>query len=70
MSNQKIAAGQHEFSGWEEAQEYHFENGLTDGLPIIPPTVERVRAMLDYVGLAADSVIGIEATRQKRFTAE
>ncbi len=46
------------------------ENGLTDGLPIIPPTAERVRAMLDYVGLVADSVIGIEATRQKRFTAE
>ena len=26
--------------------------------------------MLDYLGLAADAVIGIEATRQKRFTAE
>ncbi len=70
MSTQKISAGQHEFSGWQEAQEYHLENGLTDGLPIIPPTAERVRAMLDYVGLAADSVIGVEATRQKRFTAE
>ncbi len=70
MSTQEISAGQHEFSGWQEAQEYHFENGLTDGLPIILPTVERVRAMLDYVGLAADSVIGVEATRQKRFTAE
>ena len=70
MSTPEITAGQHEFSGWEEAQEYHFENVLTDGLPIIPPAVERVRAMLDYLRLASDPVISIEATRQKRFTAE
>ena len=69
MSAQEIYTGKHEFPGWDEAQEYHFENGLTDGLPIIPPTPERMQAMLDHAGLAADSVISVEATRQKSFNA-
>ena len=70
MSTSKISSGRHEFSGWEEAQEYYIENALTDGLPIVPPTVEQVQAFLDHAGLASDSVISTEATRQKRFTAE
>jgi hypothetical protein len=70
MSASDIAAGRLQFAGWEQAQEYYFDNGLTDGLPIVPPTEEKVRAMLDYAGLAPDEVIGIETIRQKRFTAE
>ncbi|MFQ6026696.1 MAG: hypothetical protein ACE5Q6_04180, partial [Dehalococcoidia bacterium] len=70
MSTGNVAASRHEFSTWEQAQEYYLDQGLTDGLPVIPPTEERVRAMLDYAGLAPDHVIGVETIRQKRFTAE
>ena len=58
------------FDGWEEAQEHFLREGLTDGLPIIPPTPQRVRDMLDYCGLAPDDVLGFEGIRRKRFIAE
>lgn len=70
MGTSNISAGRLEFLAWDEAQEYYLENGLTDGLPIVPPTADAVQAMLDKAGLAADSVLGTETTRQKRFSAE
>jgi hypothetical protein len=33
--------------------------GLTDGLPVIPPTEQYVRAMLDYVGLPPEQEIAV-----------
>ena len=57
------------FADWNDAQEYYFANGLTDGLPIVPPTQDRVQAMLDYAGVDADHDLGTEIIRQKRFTA-
>jgi hypothetical protein len=33
--------------------------GYSDGLPVIPPTEERVRAMLDYTGMAPGEVIAV-----------
>ena len=59
----------HNFDDWNAAQDYFFDNGLTDGLPVIPPTPERVQAMLDYAGVDADHDLGTEVIRQKRFTA-
>lgn len=34
-----------------------YEKGWTDGLPVIPPTEQRVLRMLDHVGAAPDTVI-------------
>ena len=59
----------HSFNDWSAAQDYYFDNGLTDGLPVVPPTPERVQAMLDYSGVSADHDLGTEVIRQKRFTA-
>lgn len=55
----------HEYSYDTEidAIEDYFERGLTDGLPVIPPTVERVTAMLAAAGLAGDEVLGEVPTR-------
>ena len=58
------------FSDWSAAQDYYFDEGLTDGLPIVPPTPDRVEAMLDYCGLAAGDVLGTEGIRHKSFLAE
>src|SRR3989304_6563842 len=47
---------------WETINAWFLEHDLTDGLPIVPPTESRVRAMTDYVesalGWKASDVIG------------
>ena len=65
-----MSVTRYRFEDWEEAQEYYLENGLTDGLPIVVPTEDRVKAMLEYSGLGSDQVIGVEGIRRKQFTAE
>jgi hypothetical protein len=50
-----LAAAMSGQSGADELEEM-FERGWTDGLPVIPPTAERVEAMLG--GLAADASLG------------
>jgi hypothetical protein len=44
-------------SGWEQAQEELELLGLTDGLPVVPPTAARVAAMLEANGYAPDGVV-------------
>ena len=44
--------------GYDEAQEYFYAQGMTDGLPITPPTEERVAAMVAASGRAADESLG------------
>jgi hypothetical protein len=46
-----------------EAQEVFFDRGWTDGLPVIPPTPERVEAMLAEADLDADDHLGEIAQR-------
>ena len=57
------------FGDWEEALESYYREGLTDGLPVVPPTPERVQALLDFCGLTADDVLGVEGIRRKQFPA-
>ncbi len=61
---------QFQFDAWEEALEFYFQEGLTDGLPVVPPTTERVQAMLDHCGLKAGENLGTEGIRHKQFPAE
>jgi hypothetical protein len=44
--------------------------GFTDGLPVIPPTEERVHEMLDYVGMAPDELIAVVPPEGGPATAE
>lgn len=60
----------HEYSTYEELIEDYFERGWTDGLPIVPPTPERVEKFLDYADLAPDEVLGAVPTREVVATAE
>ena len=46
-----------------QAIEYFFEQGLTDGLPVVPPTAEAVAAFLEAGGLAPDEVLGTRESR-------
>jgi hypothetical protein len=54
-----------------EAIETYFERGWTDGLPVVPPTPERVARFLEAAGLAPQEVIGEVPTRgELKITAE
>jgi hypothetical protein len=37
-----------------DAIEFIYEQGWTDGLPVVPPTVEKVQAMVERSGRAAE----------------
>ena len=45
--------------GFDEVNRYFYENELSDGLPIVPPTKERVEEFLRHTGRNADDILGI-----------
>ncbi len=57
-------------AGPVEAIEAYFERGWTDGLPVIPPTPERVAEFLDAAKVPPGDVIGSIPTREVVITAE
>jgi hypothetical protein len=61
------AAGEWAEDAWE-AIETAFAWGWTDGLPVVPPTPERLRPFLDAAGLAPDAVVAEEPVRRRRLT--
>ena len=65
-----LASKTFQFADLDEAQEFYYSEGLTDGLPVVLPTELNVRAMLDYVGLDGSEVVAEERIRGKSFVAE
>ena len=57
--NSSITARQIEVSPFSDDIEACYERGWTDGLPVVPPTPERVLRMLQGTSRAADEVVGI-----------
>jgi hypothetical protein len=53
-----------------DVNEFYQQRGWTDGLPIVPPTEERVLACLQAANLASADVVGVELVRQRPMTAE
>jgi hypothetical protein len=53
-----------------EAIEFFFDRGWSDGLPVVPPTEEKVEAMLAAAGLEPGAQIAFIQTRQAAVTAE
>ena len=47
-----------------KAVEFYYDRGWTDGLPIVPPTEEKVGAMLAEVGLVPNAQIAFIEMRQ------
>ena len=65
LSSKRIEAD----DAWS-AIEFYFDEGLTDGLPIVPPRVDLVSAFLDHVGMSPEHVIGRVPARSLVITAE
>ena len=55
---------------WERTYEHAYDQGWTDGLPIIPATPERVARFVAAAGRAADDLIGVLPPRKGRATVE
>jgi len=53
-----------------EAFDTLYARGVTDGLPVIPPTIERVHAAVEATGRPGDELIGLVAPRYGRATVE
>ena len=47
-----------------------FDKGVTDGLPVVPPTRERVEAMLEATRRARDELLGEMPPNYGRVTVE
>ena len=45
--------------GFEEVNDYFYDNEWSDGLPIVPPTRERVERFLNFTDRKADEVLGV-----------
>ena len=52
------------------AIETYFEKGWTDGLPVVPPTEEKIWAMLDAMGKQPEDILGDIPARARTITAE
>jgi hypothetical protein len=65
-----LHAEHHEYADQDELLEDYFERGWTDGLPVVPPTPERVARFLAVAGLDAAEVLGTVPTREVVVTAE
>ena len=54
--------------GLDPVQEYFRERGWSDGLPIIPPTVDRVEAFLRCASRPPEAVLGVLAPERREAT--
>jgi len=70
LAKPPLQSAMYELADALDANEFYQHNGWTDGLPIVPPTEERVQECLDTAGLAPGDLIGVESVRQRPITAE
>ena len=54
----------------DDAVELCYERGWTDGLPVVPPTEDKVLQFLEFTGRRASDVIGVEPVRGRVITVE
>ena len=59
-----------EFSEWDDPVEQAFERGWTDGLPVVPPTDDRILRMLAGTDRSPAEVIGIMPPNMRECTVE
>jgi hypothetical protein len=52
----------------DDVQEYFTDRHWTDGLPIVPPTLDRVRRFLDHTPRDPDEVLGVLPPEQRAAT--
>jgi hypothetical protein len=66
----ELKSRRHTVSDLGGAIDLCYTNGWTDGLPVVPPTAERIVAMLEAAGLQPDHKVAFIENRQVSITAE
>jgi hypothetical protein len=66
----RLQAERHEYPDQDALLEDYFVRDWTDGLPVVPPTPEKVERFLAYAGLPPDEILGSVPTRDVVVTAE
>lgn len=66
----ELTALRHKIESEADAIDFCYDQGWSDGLPVIPPTEGRVRAMLDAVRMKPDEQIGFIPERRISISAE
>ncbi|MBI3967149.1 MAG: thioredoxin, partial [Chloroflexi bacterium] len=55
---------------YDAIYEHAYEQGWTDGLPIVPPTPERVRRLVEASGRPGDEVVAVVPPKRGAATVE
>ena len=66
----EATSGSMAFGDTRQAIEYFFEQGWTDGLPVVPPTEEAILEFLEYVELEPHQIVAEYEPRVREVTAE
>ena len=56
------------YGNYDEIQEYMQINGWTDGLPVVPPTDERIQEYLKFTGFKGSDILGTFALAYRECT--
>ena len=69
MAEAGAPSGTFEIPDTIEAIEFYYQQGLTDGLPVLPPTPQAVEQFLDSAGLGPKDILGTRPSRNWVVTA-
>ena len=70
MTTTQLTSKRHAVQDLSHAIEFCYQQGWTDGLPVVPPTEQAVRTMLDAAGLEPGQELCFITNRQVSVTAE
>ena len=70
MAAYDLASKRVQLQETDDPIEYYFEQGWTDGLPVVPPTSEKIGAFLDSVGRSPSEILGTEPVLGRVVTLE
>ena len=70
MTTTQLTSKRHAVQDLGHAIEFCYQQGWTDGLPVVPPTEQAVRTMLDAAGLEPGQELCFITNRQVSVTAE
>jgi hypothetical protein len=70
QGEQMLTSRRIELSDPSEAMEYFYGQGWTDGLPVVPPTPEKVSEFLEYGNKFSGDILGMIPARNRIITAE
>ena len=65
-----LVSSQYDVEDLDDAIELCYRKGWTDGLPVVPPTEEKVRRTLEAAGREPNEVLGYYAARKRLITVE